>query len=1389
MRNIKDVHIELGAKKYAIKKESLQVKKINHQALVEKHKLNFNLYLVKKDKDIKRFLLIEDFVEEKKTNIKHHIDLVFWLDDNNNFISDTTFNAYCFFPTQEETKLKFILHAPFLLTTNRQNIRRYESWNDLLIVALSDLFAKTIFLLKDINLLNHSFFTTIPIKKSDFSIGFSEKNPFYIFFEKIKNTLQTNALIPIENNKFCLPSNAYLGRGRELITLLGHKGLQQLLEDEDSYFIFKSITDKSELWNYLINELDVNALDAKDFVHNISLDFISQQNDSWLNSFYKYLSKLEFLIENLKHKPIIRTSTEKNLEPYINDNPQVFLTSDDPTYPVVKDVFLSNKISYAFFKRLGLGTPDKKDLIYLKIIPRYEADDLSDLEDDLIRKDFENLFLYYQGANSQEQESLKNILAELKFLVSIKPVSKEIYYCVPTSIYLPNENINHSFSNYDDVEFFNQDFYNDVLKNHNISKIYQFLTEIGVNTSLRFIELSPDPERIKMQHHLSFQYRSLSHVIDYSIQGLEYLIKNIDLQNSNFIWDFLKNNIADTIQKKNGFLYYQYYSLRNAHFPSTLYTLLLNSKWLFNHENKPFSPSSIHFEDLNSIYNLKDSDDLIEFLEIPKATIEDKYKDLSNDELQILKNWKPLLDKLQPDQIYKVKDFVAALTTPHIAPVIESEPIQEVIKIPKTRTKQTLSEFTKTKNQDSADNKSKLETDTIDEDDSLPSASPPADQILLLDKELIEKALEKNKLKEFKDIADNSELYSFAWFKALLEIEYFNRSENEKKSNSFYVKFDKVESDPHSEQIITLSGAEYIPYSIEDSGELSITFRYKDNSRSLLAEAVSLQNKTLKAKLKTTHSLAELKFDEVESITIEVKNVNFIYDNLKSSFDQLSKPPFNLPNDYNFKTNLPPDIEFIFGPPGTGKTTFLAKEKIYPETKKDKFKILVLAPTNKAADVLTQKIIDESIANNDDSVFTWLVRFGITNDPNFEGNVFYNSKELLTKHLHQLVLVTTIARFPYDHFIIETKSASHKFDLKNFDWDIIIYDESSMINLPSTIFSLFYKKLKEPATKLIFGGDPFQIAPIVYTRHPGWIDGNIYSMVGLNKPNSFTDPITEPHNFSVKNLSKQFRSIPSIGTLFSELTYNGKLEHNRGSNDIKKIEIKNILLKPLTIINYRLSDFHSIYKPMHLVKSPYQIYSALFTMELLKYFNQNIICDSSKPYSIGVICPYRAQQNLIDKLLSTIKLPKNITISTGTIHGFQGDECDLVIAVFNPPKYITDSDQCFLNKQHIINVAISRARDYLIMLMPEDPSKRLQTEKLFLLNNIRAIIKNDKNLSKEFIEYHASDIEKILFGSKFHLEDVSFPTSHQDVNVYTAINKKYEIRSSEYAIDVQINNK
>jgi len=626
-------------------------------------------------------------------------------------------------------------------------------------------------------------------------------------------------------------------------------------------------------------------------------------------------------------------------------------------------------------------------------------------------------------------------------------------------------------------------------------------------------------------------------------------------------------------------------------------------------------------------------------------------------------------------------------------------------------------------------------------------------------------AKEIAKIKSLENLNDklrNTSVYSFEWFKTLLKMELLNNEKESYSSREISIKFSKIYPEPNTNRTLILERPNgSIPQSIEDLSDYPLyLFTYDGHIITLEIEASSVRSFSLYVLVKNPLKLKDINYDTIAEAEIKVQNPGFLLESLSREFSLLG-----LSDEDNLQQLLPSNIDFIFGPPGTGKTTYLAEKELIPRMESGAARILVLTPTNKAADVLTNKIIekcDKKIYQN------WLIRFGTTCDERLEKTGIYKDRHSVSDE-GRCVLVTTIARYPYDGYT----GSGNLVKLMDSEWDYIIIDEASMISLAALMFVIY----KSSPKHFIIAGDPFQIEPIVSSKE--WKGMNIYTMVNLN---SFTKPRTIPHDYKVVNLTTQYRSVPSIGEIYSNLAYGGALKHYRSEKDRLDLGL-DAEFSSLTLIRFPVEPYEGIYKPKRLNNTPYHIYSAIFTYEYVsklasKISKQNI----NKHVTIGVISPYRAQADMIDRLLSTSPDYNNISIRAGTIHGFQGDECDIVFVVLNTPPTISNHPDMFLNKLNIINVAISRARDYLFVILPDENTPGLSI--MNKITNLTTLIRQDIGHK----EYNSHQLETDLFGSATYIEDNVFSSTHQMVNVYSKPEKKYEIRSDDNAIDIQIIN-
>jgi superfamily I DNA/RNA helicase len=113
--------------------------------------------------------------------------------------------------------------------------------------------------------------------------------------------------------------------------------------------------------------------------------------------------------------------------------------------------------------------------------------------------------------------------------------------------------------------------------------------------------------------------------------------------------------------------------------------------------------------------------------------------------------------------------------------------------------------------------------------------------------------------------------------------------------------------------------------------------------------------------------------------------------------------------------------------------------------------------------------------------------------------------------------------------------------------------------------------------------------------------------------------------------------------------------------------------------------------------STYHIYSIVLACETASAIK---LQNPSK--SISIITPYGTQARLIKEIAYAFKNQNVLnTFEVSTVHRYQGDENDVVILVMNPPKS-NPYEFSHFNNSYLINVGISRAKECLFILYPEN---------------------------------------------------------------------------------------
>ncbi|MEE0947223.1 MAG: leucine-rich repeat protein [Bacteroidales bacterium] len=1316
-----------------------------------------------------------------KEHGSHNISVGYFL-ENGEINTRIRPKIHCFFPTKDTLNLPIVMHAPFLLTDSRQNIKENEEINKYLIKELSILAAEALPLLRDIGienkktLINENILDIVPLSETNRYHWYSNKETETIllnldlFFNSYLDIIKSEELILGRNNEYLSVEQCRIANPINIQDFFSDEQLCLLTQDDNLSFVFPNISSKNEeKYDYLVEELDIEIISSEDIADYIkeNTEFMQNQEDKWLHRFYSFLYsdaiklwKKETATKKdalpFRFTPIIRTTEGNFIAPYDKDALNVFyqtvgVENDNLFY--VDPKLLENTRTKKFFDELGIKESDRKDII-TQILVRYEKG--GEINNKDLVSDLCVIYEYCSSLPFNQKENEFNRIKERFAVVCL--IDDKTYYGSIKDVYDTNLYPEY-FKNNTDIKTFNYDFYKEVFNKYGRDNILNLLYQLGLNKKPfvkeeRFNDTTKLSEKQKREVIDESKRPHNYEIIDYRMEGLEYAIKhNLTPKLSKDIWNLIEGNF------KNWDLscFYIYTNREELHEGEAEITdILKRNAWLYNSTGKKYKPKDITWEELSKVgYVYKG--DLINFLGITKEG--DNISSLTKEQQETYAAgiW---LQQLESEGYSKR----------YLEDLIKKDKIKE-----KQKTKISTNDIFS--NKESLRNVSEEEMfSDSNEKQSFSKSSHKKENTSQSYEERLNKIIEQQevefeqekRLEELREIANNSTKYSKEWFEALLELEYKNSKEDSSIVNNkaISIKFQRVEKENGTNRIYTLKNpSKPIPLDIEEVGNINVKFLFADaEEKEFVFEVANVRDFTLRLKAKNVDEERLESFDWTKCVSAEI-NINNpieLIGKLRNAFKELE-----LPNNYNLKDNIRNDLEFIFGPPGTGKTTYLSNYIINLINSETKCKILVLTPTNKACDVLTTKIIEKSDCNS------WLRRFVACGDQTIAEKGFVCDRESEIYNEEKCCVISTIARLSYDGFYCPN------IELRNIDWDYIIIDEASMIPLAQIIYAIY----RFDKSKIIIAGDPFQISPIV--REDAWVDENIYTMINLN---SFENPRTEPHDFTIKNLETQYRSLTSIGTLFSEYAYNGRLKHYRKNEKPCGLKLDNLNISTINFIPFRVEKYDSIYGGRKLGGSNVQIYSVLLTIEFVKYISQQWDKHNkeSKILRIGVICPYAAQAQIINSMLQhREETYQNIEIVAGTIHGFQGDECDVIITVLNAPKGLnkSSSEKIFLNRKNILNVAISRARDYLFVLMPH-----ADTEGYANLREIKRIGSIGTTKCKNEISvFNADMIEKALFDDPNFIEKNTFVTSHQMSNIYTDAQQLYEVRIDENSVDIQIN--
>lgn len=393
----------------------------------------------------------------------------------------------------------------------------------------------------------------------------------------------------------------------------------------------------------------------------------------------------------------------------------------------------------------------------------------------------------------------------------------------------------------------------------------------------------------------------------------------------------------------------------------------------------------------------------------------------------------------------------------------------------------------------------------------------------------------------------------------------------------------------------------------------------------------------------------------------------------------------------------------VFGPPGTGKTVTIVEAikqvlKLFPKSR-----ILACAPSNSAADLLLQRVMEHTVISKSQMIRLNAFGRSILSLPKdikgvcciTPGGDFYfpSKQEIMDKRLVVCTLITAgrlvSGDIPDQHF-------THVF-----------IDEAGHSLQPECLVPLagIFSTETPGGGQLVLAGDPQQLGPVL--RSPVAIKYGLgislleWMMTKVpfygRIPQDEEDELGEYNPLIITKLLKNYRSHPSILERPNEMFYDDELE--ACADKLKRESLcswSRLPCKGFPIIFEGIKG-----RDMREEKSPsfFNPEEAAVVVQYVKDLKDargiNVL-----PSQIGVISPYRKQVQKIRTLLNKANIAD---VKVGSVEEFQGQERRVIIisTVRSSQEFLQLDAQFklgFLKNPKRFNVAITRAQALLIVV-------------------------------------------------------------------------------------------
>jgi ATP-dependent RNA/DNA helicase IGHMBP2 len=407
------------------------------------------------------------------------------------------------------------------------------------------------------------------------------------------------------------------------------------------------------------------------------------------------------------------------------------------------------------------------------------------------------------------------------------------------------------------------------------------------------------------------------------------------------------------------------------------------------------------------------------------------------------------------------------------------------------------------------------------------------------------------------------------------------------------------------------------------------------------------------------------------------------------------------------------DLAIVHGPPGTGKTTTLV-QAIKALIKQDHKQILVVAPSNTAVDLLSEKLSEEGLnvlrVGNPARVSERLMSLTLDSKISEHSSIkeikrlkkqanefrdmahkykrnfgkaereqrkalFDEARKIIKEvgNTEQYIIDDLIAKA---QVITATLVGANHYTVRNLQYHTVVIDEAGQALEPACWIPIL------KAQKVVLAGDHCQLSPTIKSEEA--------ARKGLST--TLLEKCTALHPESVTLLEEQYRMHETIMGYSSSIFYEDKLKAHASVAQ----HLLHAADNPLSFVDTAGCGFDEKSEGTSTTNPEEAAFLfkhlTMLVTELSAYYQPKDFP------TVAVISPYKQQIQLLkEQLLHAPALqPYADKISVNTIDSFQGQERDIVY--ISMTRSNTENKIGFLSDIRRMNVAMTRARKKLVVI-------------------------------------------------------------------------------------------